>query len=180
MIVGEFVAHGDQWHGVYTEALYDTRQGNKLVMRSEAYCANPDTTEQLDQPAPTYAGNSVPLYSNDGGHSHHLTVVLGNQSVNMLLDTGASNLGITQSIAYSLVNSGAATWGPNEPVIIADGSTHEQRTVIISRVTLGEHTINNVPAVVSPDGAPPLLGMGVLGRFGRFTIDVANDQLILG
>ena len=41
MIVGEFVAHGDQWHGVYTEALYDTRQGNKLVMRSEAYCANP-------------------------------------------------------------------------------------------------------------------------------------------
>ena len=98
----------------------------------------------------------------------------------MLLDTGASNLVITQSIAYSLVNSGAATWGLNEPVIIADGSTHEQQTVIISRVTLGEHTINNVPAVVSPDGAPPLLGMGVLGRFGRFTIDVANDQLILG
>jgi predicted aspartyl protease len=51
---------------------------------------------------------------------------------------------------------------------------------LISRVTLGEHTVTNVPAVVSPDGVPPLLGMGVLRRFGRFTIDVANGQLILG
>jgi hypothetical protein len=123
LIQGEFTARGDQWHGVYTEELYDTRH-NKLIMRSEAYCANPDTTAPLDQPAATYAANSVPLYSDDAGHSQHLTVMLGNQSVNMLLDTGASHLGITQSTAYSLVSTGQATWGPNSSVSIADGSTH--------------------------------------------------------
>ena len=40
--------------------------------------------------------------------------------------------------------------------------------------------MNNVLTGVGPDNGMSLLGMGVLKKFGRFTIDTATDHLILG
>jgi predicted aspartyl protease len=69
--------------------------------------------------------------------------MLGGQSVNMLLDTGATSLAVTQSVAYSLVDAGQATWGPDVTVTLADGSTHDERTLFVPRVTIGTHTITD-------------------------------------
>jgi clan AA aspartic protease (TIGR02281 family) len=95
----------------------------------------------------------------------------------MMLDTGATELSITQSVAYSLVNAGEAAWGPNGPVSIADGSTHEVQSVFIRHVTLGRHIVTNVRAFVVADNATMLLGGDILRRFGKFTVDNARSQL---
>ena len=49
------------------------------------------------------------------------------------------------------------------------------RSVIIDAVTVGTHTVRNVEMGVGPHS---LLGMNVLSRIGKFTIDSANGQLV--
>ena len=170
----------------YVETLHDAGHGDVVRVLSETECHRPNS-EPMPAPVvpdnpPVVAQNpgSVPLYSDDNGHSQRLMVTLGSETVNMLLDTGASELSVTQSVAYTLVSNGEAIWGPSVEVTLADGSSHMERVILIGRVMLGGLTITRVPASVASEGGMMLLGMGVLRRFGRFTIDVANSQLILG
>jgi predicted aspartyl protease len=48
------------------------------------------------------------------------------------------------------------------------------------RFTIGGRTIYHVKASVGPIGSAMLLGTNVLNRFGKYSIDSANNQLILG
>ena len=93
----------------------------------------------------------------------------------MLLDTGANVGQIPAKLADHLIATGHATEGGGFPVSIADGSTVNSRSVIIDAVTVGTHTVRNVEMGVGPHS---LLGMNVLSRIGKFTIDSANGQLV--
>jgi predicted aspartyl protease len=64
--------------------------------------------------------------------------------------------------------------------VMADNTTRDTRTILIDRVVIGGKIITNVRAYVAPDGSDMLLGMGVLGRFGKFSIDTVNGRLTLG
>ena len=66
------------------------------------------------------------------------------------------------------------------PVTLADGSTIQERVLIVNTLTIGAHTRRNVRMLVSPDGVDMLLGLPVLNAIGKFTIDAANSQLLLG
>jgi hypothetical protein len=54
--------------------------------------------------------DAVPVVYQD--RSVHLVVKMGDQYVNMLLDTGATDVSINRTLAEHLVASGHATWGP--------------------------------------------------------------------
>jgi predicted aspartyl protease len=64
--------------------------------------------------------------------------------------------------------------GPQGIATLADGPQREQQSVIVDTVTIGSHVLHDVLAGVSPDGSPMLLGLPVLNKIGRFTIDGAN------
>jgi clan AA aspartic protease (TIGR02281 family) len=123
------------------------------------------------------AADRVTLHSDDDGHSLTLDVGIGQQTYLFLLDTGATDMTVTADVADQLIAAGHARLHGEEPVILADGSKHTERTITIDAVTVGTHTVRNVHASVAPSGAPMLLGMDVLNRIGTFTIDAPNRTL---
>jgi clan AA aspartic protease (TIGR02281 family) len=98
----------------------------------------------------------------------------------VLLDTGATNLTVTEPLAERLLAQGFAHEGPEVTVTLADGSERDGRTIIIDAVTIGSHVLRDIHAGVTPDGAEMVLGLPVLNQIGRFTIDSANHKLIFG
>jgi clan AA aspartic protease (TIGR02281 family) len=96
----------------------------------------------------------------------------------MLVDTGCTNMSVTQNIADQLLASGQARRGEDVQSTIADGSTHTEASIVINSMTIGGHVLSNVPAAVAPNGAEMLLGFNVLNRVsGEFAINVANSTL---
>src|SRR5215469_4181112 len=70
--------------------------------------------------------------------------------------------------------------GPPITSILADGSEVTQRTVIIREIILpGCRALTNVRAIISPSGAEPLLGQGILSRFAFAGIDQEEGVLVL-
>ena len=134
----------------------------------------PMTVAVESAPAPKASStDSVPfVYSDD---QVLITVTVGGQGWPMLLDTGANVGQIPAKLADRLIATGHATEGGGFPVSIADGSTVNSRSVIIDAVTVGTHTVRNVEMGVGPHS---LLGMNVLSRIGKFTINSANGQLV--
>jgi hypothetical protein len=133
-----------------------------------------------DVAPPTYASAPASLrlpiaFGNSGAY---VAVSIGTIAANMLVDTGATGMTVSESIADSLIANGQATEAAAEMVGLAGGVKREFRQVDISSVTVGGHVVTNVHAGVVPDGSDMLLGLGVLAKVsGKFAINVANSTL---
>ena len=64
-------------------------------------------------------------------------VVVGSVALNMMIDTGCSDLALTQTVADQLVASGQATYGADDEYTLADGSKHMNKTLTVKMVTIG-------------------------------------------
>ena len=124
--------------------------------------------------------DSVTLYPDHDGRALYAYIDIGPWPQRVLLDTGATNLTVTEPLAQRLLAQGLAHAGPGATSTLADGSRHEGRTVVIDSVTIGSHVLRDVRAGVTPDGADMLLGLPLLNQIGRFTIDTGNHKLIFG
>ena len=120
------------------------------------------------------------LFSEANGQRNFVDAMIGSLPIRMLLDTGATEMSVTDTVAHTLVDKREASWGANIMAVLADNTTRDTRTILIDRVVIGGKIITNVRAYVVPDGSDMLLGMGVLGRFGKFSIDTVNGRLTLG
>jgi clan AA aspartic protease (TIGR02281 family) len=106
-----------------------------------------------------------------------LNVGLGNQTVTMLLDTGATTSTVTEAVADALVRGGHARWTGEERYKMANGSVTSAMTILIREVRIGTHVVRDVKASVSPNHAEMLLGLSVLSAIGSFTIDTRTGEL---
>ena len=156
----------------------------------------PVTTAAITSPPPTpvttpaitappalnaTAVNSVPIYSDRGGRGVRVDVKVGGVFVRMLIDTGSTDIVISNSLASTLVSAGDAEWLPDGAVTLADGTKTKSRNVKIHQVSIGEHTLIDVEASVNPsDAGDMLLGFPILNLFGKFTIDTNANQLTFG
>jgi clan AA aspartic protease (TIGR02281 family) len=122
----------------------------------------------------------VPLTTPDNWFSQFTTISVNNKWIKVQVDTGAYGMTMTQSLADAMVNNGDATRGEDSQVKGYDGVAQNVHHIIIKTLTFGGRDIANVDAVVVPDSGNPLLGMDILRQFGKFTIDTATSQLILG
>ena len=101
----------------------------------------------------------------------------------MTLDTGCSEMEISSTLADWLIKRGQATMTGSAKSTLAGGIIRTNRKFIIKEICIDGHVLHDVFAT---DGAADqrdgsmLLGLGVLKRFGKFSIDIANRQLILG
>jgi clan AA aspartic protease (TIGR02281 family) len=129
----------------------------------------------------TTAADTVPIYSDRGGRGVRVDVKVGGVFVRMLIDTGSTDILISNSLASTLVGAGDAEWLPDTDVTLADGTKIKSRNVKIHRVSIGEHTLIDVEASVNPsDTGDMLLGFPILNLFGKFTIDTNANQLTFG
>jgi clan AA aspartic protease (TIGR02281 family) len=200
MVGGESMTLISTGQPTYDEWLYKNGQ---LVMHSVALCRFDKPAPNVPQPsasAPTplappamapppvvssapapitSAVDAVPITVQRG--AIHVDVTLGGRPATMLLDTGANVSSISASLAADLLAAGQAKdAGSSMPVTLADGSTTQERVVIVKTLIIGAHTRWNVRMLVSPDSADMLLGLPILNAIGKFTVDAANSQLLLG
>jgi predicted aspartyl protease len=195
---GWSVKNRDQWmngelvlqaggQGVYSETLHNAKQG-AILMHSEATCARYDTSAPVVAstpapavapivPAPTSSAiDKVPITFSKGGA--YVAVSIGTMPATMLVDTGATGMTVSETIADWLVANGQATNGSIDHVTLAGGVQKDFRGIDIGSVTVGDHVVRNVHAGVVPDGADMLLGLGVLAQVSpKFTINVATSTL---
>jgi gag-polyprotein putative aspartyl protease len=192
----------------YSETLFDKGHGGAVVMHSDATCVvdrsetptvqpapvavQPAPAPIVVQPAPVVIQSAAPqplapgqsvviaLVSSDSGFSETVPVGMGGQTVMMTIDTGAMIGMVPKSVADALIASGNAVEEQAGTSILADGQKVPERRITIKQISLGSQVVNNVLTGVGPDNGAALLGMSVLKKFGRFTIDTATDHLILG
>jgi hypothetical protein len=135
--------------------------------------ATPDPT-----PAVT-ADDSVPIVVTNG--AAHVKVYLGGYWANMLIDTGANGMSISPSLAQALVSKGDAYYANRTiQVTLADGSAQEEQIIVVHKLTIGNHTLTDVPSTVTEQETEMLLPFPVLSQIGKFTIDTKAGQLIFG
>jgi predicted aspartyl protease len=99
-----------------------------------------------------------------------------------ILDTGAGELAIPADVALTLVRAGALTDGDfvgKGRYSMANGAEQLSDRVILREVQVGDHTVKNVTAFVSPPAGDPLLGQSFLSKFGTVTVDYKRLVLVL-
>ena len=124
----------------------------------------------------TSPGNSVPIYVKE--RSVWVDVQLGSLTRRMLIDTGATDVTVTKSVANDLLRRGDAVLGDPGEFRDFEGWKHIEDCIQILTLNIGGHTLHNIFAGVVPDEGEMLLGFPVLNQVGRFTIDTKNRQLI--
>jgi predicted aspartyl protease len=99
-----------------------------------------------------------------------------------LLDTGASDLVMPADVALTLMRAGALKRGDfigQTPYRMANGAEEVSDVVVLREVRVGDHTIRNVSASITPAQGEPLLGQSFLSKFGTLTVDYKRRVLVL-
>jgi clan AA aspartic protease (TIGR02281 family) len=100
----------------------------------------------------------------------------GAVEVNMMVDSGAAEVLVSEEIFHRLEATGAVRSGEKQ-YHIADGSRVRRATFIIKSLKLGDIVIENVPAAFGP--GPLLLGQTFLNRLSSWSIDNAAGILVI-
>ena len=104
----------------------------------------------------------------------------GRVSATMIIDTGASIMSVSESLAFKLAARHDATFAPDIKIAMADGRAEMKARIVIHLFSLGGLVFRETEAIVNPDGIQMLLPFDVLAKAGRFTIDVGAKLLIFG
>jgi predicted aspartyl protease len=193
-MIGEILRDSDTGDLSYQETIVDFAQGGVITMRmAAAHCEFDERAPPYSAPAPSSptarpipmpsdpnaAGFTVPIVQN--GRRAFVAVELGNiQPAQMLVDPGCTSMTVSEAIANDLLAHGEAETLPDQQVQFADGSQHVERQLRIHQIRIGGRALSDVVAGVTPNGADMLLGFPVLNRWGRFTVDTQNSQLVFG
>lgn len=114
------------------------------------------------------------------GGVYHLPVTIGNLTKNFILDSGASDVLISQEIEKNLIDNKKITKSNYlSPALykIADGSIIECRRLLLPEIKIGNYIVKNVIASINSNGNTLLLGKSFLDKFQSWTID--NNKQIL-
>jgi len=138
----------------------------------------PQTTPVVSDNAGTL---SVPLKKR-GGLFTVPVEINGAMTLDFGVDSGATDVSIPQDVYSTLKRLGAVsdsdTTG-HQTYELADGSRTQGVTFRIRSLKIGGKVFDNVDAGVSPATGSLLLGQSFLGRFKTWSIDNAQQRLVL-
>lgn len=101
-----------------------------------------------------------------------------------IYDTGASEVSISLTEALFMLKNGYLKESDIKGTVyysIANGDIAEGTKINIQKIEVGKQTLYNVEAsIVHSTKAPLLFGQSAMERFGRFTMDYSNSNLIIG
>jgi predicted aspartyl protease len=140
-------------------------------------------TDCLAPPAPEapMAGldEAIPLDITDRAH---VGVGFGGalSQIPMVIDTGASIMSVSASLAGLLLRNGLAVENGRMLIRQADGMATSKERISVNALTVGGLVVRNVPAIINPDNVEMLLPFSFLANAGSFTIDVKHGFMVLG
>lgn len=101
-----------------------------------------------------------------------------------IFDTGASNVSISLTEALFMLKNGYLKETDIRGTIyysIANGEIAEGTKINLQKIEVGKQVLYNVEAsIVHTSQAPLLFGQSAMERFGKFTMDYSNSNLIIG
>ena len=124
----------------------------------------------------------VPITRKAGG-TFNVDCSVNGLALNMIFDTGASNVSISKVEADFMLKNNYLSMSDikgKQYYQTADGGISEGTVITLKEVRIGDAVLHNVDAsVVKSQKAPLLLGESVLQKFGTFTVDNINSKLII-
>jgi len=168
------IAHG-KTNNQFVASCEEVRLPGWLTEPSAANIPPTYSTPPAREPS---RGFSVPITQSASGVAIAQVRLGGIEPQPMLVDSGCSDLAITEATADDLLAHGEARETEPMRVVLADSSTRSVRTLVIGTVSLDGHELHDVEASTVPNGANMLLGIGTLKRFGRFSIDTSAGLLV--
>lgn len=138
-----------------------------------------------------YNPNSVEIKSSSSNGSiklskqngvYHISVTIGGITKSFVLDSGASEVLLSEEYEKSLLKNGTIKKDNYlTPALyrIADGSIVQCRRLVIPKLIIGKFTITNVQASIGVGSVPLLLGKTVLDKFSSWTINNQTQTLNL-
>ena len=128
-------------------------------------------------------GTYVIPFKPNGGGTYEVKSKINGLPLNMLFDTGASDILISQTEVDFMLKNGYLTEqdfiGSNN-YYTASEEKIEARTVMLRQVEIGGLVLRNVrAAVIKNRSAGMLFGQSALSRYGKITIDNQKKQIIL-
>jgi aspartyl protease family protein len=117
---------------------------------------------------------SVELDRQSDGH-FYADVDVNGATLHMLVDTGATSIALSRDDARS---AGLAV-SIGMPQVVGQGADGDVRGeyATLDRVTLGEKTVEGLPAVVLNSGEQSLLGQSFLSKFQ--SVEIQGDKMVL-
>ena len=118
-----------------------------------------------------------------GGGTFEVPCAVNGLSLNMIFDTGASDVSISSVEANFMLKNrylSEKDFKGKAYYQTATGEISEGTVITLKEVRIGDAVLKNVDAsVVKNQKAPLLLGQSVMERFGTITIDNINSKLII-
>jgi clan AA aspartic protease (TIGR02281 family) len=126
------------------------------------------------------AGFSIPLRQR-GGVYEVMATLNAEIRVFFVVDSGASDVTISENLAGLLVNNGSLTKADilgNAQYRFANGDTGSGKVVRLRSIDLDGHILKDVQAVVLPgNSVPVLLGQSALRQLGKWSINAKEQRL---
>lgn len=162
VIVGALISRAPTLSGASANAV-----GMESVERAPAPAtAGQQQVNELDQ--------SIELRRDPNGY-FYADVKINGAPVHMLVDTGATDIALSRDDAQM---AGLATSiGMNDVVGRGADGAIKGEEVTLDRVTLGDKTVQKLPAIVLNAGSQSLLGQSFLNKFASVTIE--GDRMVL-
>jgi clan AA aspartic protease (TIGR02281 family) len=125
---------------------------------------------------------SIPMKSKGGG-TYEVPCKINDLGLNMIFDTGASDISISQTEVQFMLKNGYLTNNDitgTQKYMDANGNIEIGTTLIFRKVDFGGLILKNVKAsVVHNKNAPLLFGQSALSKYGKITIDNESKIIII-
>jgi predicted aspartyl protease len=108
------------------------------------------------------------------GDVYYLPVQINEKEYSYILDSGAAETTITESMEKSLLANGFLRdidYLPSAKFTLADGSTKTYRRILLHTIKVGHVALKNVACVITDDSSPSLAGKSILDKFYDWRID---------
>jgi clan AA aspartic protease (TIGR02281 family) len=154
----EFKSLVDEYKKIFDEALKKDATVNKVPARS----SNEVKTV------------SIPIKPTGGG-TYEVSCKINDLKLNMIFDTGASDITISKTEAEFMLKNGYLSTNDitgTSNYRIANGDIEVGTTIVFRKVDFAGLVLYNVKAsVIENKNAPLLFGQSALGKYGKITID---------
>jgi clan AA aspartic protease (TIGR02281 family) len=143
--------------------------------------ATPQRSEPGELHPPSNASISVPLSKEGGAYSVPVRI---NRTItlNFVIDSGATDVSVPADVVSTLLRTGTidrSDFIGSQTYRLADGSTVPSMSFRLKSLQVGDVSIPNVVAALTPAEGSLLLGLSFLNRFKSWSIDNAKQALLL-
>ncbi|MBF0611855.1 MAG: hypothetical protein G8345_05765 [Magnetococcales bacterium] len=125
----------------------------------------------------------IPLLAEGRRGQYWIEVTINdNLTQKFLIDTGANQLLIPQSVVDKLTASNALSksdYMQPTTATMADGTSKTFPVIRLNSIRLGNRYLKNITALVGQNYAMPLLGTSALDRLGNWSIDKEAGELVI-